>query len=293
MIIIAGNSHTYLANKISKTVGAPIILANTAKFEDQELRIQINGNLYEKDIAILQSTSKPANEHLMELLLLADTARRAGARKIIAIIPYFGYSRQDRPSYNCGPISASLVATLIEASGINKVITVDLHSGQSEGFFKIGVQNLDPVPLFANLYKDLDNCIVISPDVGGMPRAQKLASYLRVDLGVINKIRNRITGECAMSDIIGNVAGKNCIIIDDIIDTGSTIFKASDLLFENGAKSVSACVTHGVFSGDCIKKIEKSHFDKFYITDTINHKLLPDKIEVISVNDITSKAITG
>ncbi len=267
-----------------------VITAHTKKFADQELHVQIDYDLHNQDVAILQSTSKPVNDHLMELLLIADTAKRAGARRIIAIIPYFGYSRQDRPSYNLGPISASLVATLIEASGVDRVITIDLHSRQSEGFFKIRVQNLDPLLLFTPLFKGINNCTVVSPDIGGLPRAQKLTGCLGVDLAVINKSRKQ-DGECIMSEVIGDVADKSCVLVDDIVDTGETLCQAATLLRQKGARSVSACVTHAVLSGECISRIERSSFDKFYITDTINALPLPDKIQVITISGIISDAL--
>ena len=291
MIIVAGTSHVELAEAIALGLRCRLIIAQIKKFEDQELRIQVDGNLYEQEVVIVQSTSKPANDYLIELLLLADTAKRAGARRIIAVIPYFGYSRQDRPSYSHGPISASLVATLLEASGVDRVLTLDLHSKQTEGFFKIGVQNFDTITLFANLFCDKENQIVVSPDVGGVMRAQKLADMLNVELAVINKTR-LTDGRCVMNNIIGDVANKNCIIIDDIIDTGGTLCRAAELLIENKAKSVSACVTHGVFSGSCINLIENSSFSNFYITNSIKHYNLPRKTQVIKVADIFIHALS-
>jgi ribose-phosphate pyrophosphokinase len=292
MIIIAGNSHVKLAQAVAEKLSAELIIANTKKFEDQELKVQIDKDLHERDVVILQSTSKPANDHLMELLLLADTAKRAGSRRIIAVMPYFGYNRQDKPSYTYGPISASLVAGLIESTGVDNVITVDLHSRQSEGFFKICMQNLDPLPLFLPLFQDKSDCVVVSPDIGGLARARAFADKLGAELAIINKSR-KLSGECFMTEIIGNVTGKNCIIIDDIVDTGGTLCKAAELLKKNGAKSVSACITHGVFSGECIKKIAQTVFDKFYVTDTINHDQLPHYIKIITAEDLIVNALLG
>ncbi len=290
MIIIAGSSNPELANNIAKQINAPFIQAEVKHFEDQELRIQIEGNLYERDVIIIQSTSKPANDHLMELLLIADSAKRAGARRIIAAIPYFGYSRQDRPTYNNGPISASLVATLIEAAGIERIITLDLHSKQIEGFFKIGVQNLDTFDLFSKLFTDKDDYAIVSPDIGGLLRAQALSNKLNCGLVAINKTRDS-SGECSMHEIIGNVKNKHCIIIDDIIDTAGTICKAAELLISKGASKVTACATHAVFSKNSIKLIDESCIDKLYVTNSIHHKNLPDKFTIISIEEILSNSL--
>jgi ribose-phosphate pyrophosphokinase len=290
MIIIAGSSHPELAKTIANKLSVPLIIAQTKKFEDQELRVQLDGQLYEQDIVIIQSTSKPANDHLMELLLLADTAKHAGARRITAVIPYFGYSRQDRPSYSYGPISASLVSTLLEASGIDRVLTLDLHSKQIEGFFKIGVQNFDSLQLFSPSLKNKENHIIVSPDIGGITRAEKFADMLGLELAVINKKRTS-EGKCIMNNIIGDIKGKNCIIIDDIIDTGGTLISACELLLQKQAKSVSACITHGVFSGSCLKNIEESPIKNFYITNSIEQTELPKKIKVISISDIFVDAL--
>jgi ribose-phosphate pyrophosphokinase len=290
MIIIGGSSNPNLAQQVANKLGYDFIIAETRKFADQELKVQISRDLYKQDVIILQSTTRPANDHLMELLLLADTAKRSGCRSIAAVMPYFGYSRQDRPSYEYGPISASLVARLIQTSGIDRVITVDLHSKQSEGFFKIGVKNLDPTELFIPACEEEKNYIIISPDIGGLPRARGLASKLGTDLAIINKSRNT-NGECIMSEVIGHVAEKHCIIIDDIVDTGGTLCEAAKLLMHHGANSVSACITHAVFSEDCIDRIEQAGFLKFCITDTIYHHTLPSFIKVVPTSEIIVKAL--
>lgn len=292
MIIIAGSSHPQLAKSIATQLNIPFIQANTKRFEDQELRIQVDGSLYEEDIVIIQSTSKPANDHLMELLLLADTVKRAGARRVITAIPYFGYSRQDRPSYKYGPLSASLVATLIESAGVTRVLTLDLHSRQTEGFFKVGVHNLSPLSLYSPLFPNAqqEGYIVVSPDVGGLLRAQELSQALDVDLAVINKSRPH-HGECEMSEVIGKVAGKKCILIDDIIDTGGTLCKAASLLMEKGALSVTACVSHAVLSKNCITSIETSPIDILYVTNSINQDTLPKNSRVIPADTIFAEAL--
>lgn len=285
MIIIGGSSNVVLAQNIANILSLPFVKANTQKFEDQELHVQINEQLYEKDVVIIQSTSKPANDHLMELLLLVNTAKRAGAKRIIAVMPYFGYSRQDRSMNAYEPISASLVADLLEASGVDRVITLDLHSKQIEGFFKIGVNNIDGIQIFGPSFRDIKNKIIISPDIGGLIRAQKYSEYLGCDLAVINKIRTA-PGQCTMKEIIGEVQGKHCIIVDDIVDSANTICKAADLLIKNGALSVEGCITHAVLSKDAVKKIEESVIQKLYITDSIAHNELPNKIHIIPIVDI-------
>ncbi len=290
MIIIGGSSHPILAQQIAGKLGCDCIIANTKKFADQELKIQVNKDLHSEDVVILQSTTRPVNDYLMELLLLADTAKRAGCNSITAVIPYLGYSRQDRPSYQYGPISASLVARLVETSGVDKVVTIDMHSKQSEGFFKIGVKNLDPTDLFVNVLQKNSNYMVISPDIGGLPRARVLASKLGTDLAIINKTRD-LEGKCTMSEVIGNVIGKDCIIIDDIADTGGTLCEAGKLLMQSGANSVNACITHAVFSENCIDIISRAGFAEFFITDTVHHQNLPSFINVIQTSELIVKAL--
>ncbi|NDD99239.1 ribose-phosphate pyrophosphokinase [bacterium] len=290
MIVIGGNSLPTLAQQIAGKLGCECIVANTKKFADQELKVQVNKDLSGEDVIIVQSTKRPVNDHLMELLLLADTAKRAGCNSITAVIPYFGYGRQDRPSYEYGPISASLVAKIIETSGIEKVVTVDMHSKQSEGFFKIGVKNLDPTDCFINALQKNSNYIVISPDIGGLPRARILASKLGTELAIISKTHD-LQGRCKMSDVIGNVSGKDCIIIDDIVDTGGTLCEAEKLLIQKGANSVSACITHAIFSENCIDRISKAGLAEFFITDTVHHQNLPSFIHVIQISELIANAL--
>lgn len=285
--IIAGSSSQKLAHQLGKELGLDVMKPQVERFEDEELRVQLTSEVYEEDVLIVQSTSKPANDHLMELLLLVDAAKRSGARRIITLIPYFGYSRQDRPSYAFGPISARLVATLIEASGVDHLITVDLHSQQAEGFFKIGVQNIEIVSLFVDTLKNIPNLMIVSPDVGGMIRARKLSGMLGVDLAVINKTRES-HNICEMSEIIGNVTGKNCVLIDDIVDTGRTLCKAAELLVKRGALAVEAIATHAVFSGQAIENIEKSKIKKMTVTGSIEQVNLPNKIAVVDITSLLS-----
>lgn len=292
MIIIAGSSHPELAASIAEKLDITCINVNIKRFEDQELRIQVDGALYEEDVVIVQSTSKPANDHLMELLLIADTAKRAGARRIICVIPYLGYSRQDRPSYKHGPISASLVTTLIEAAGVHRVLTMDLHSKQIEGFFDIGVQNLSPLGLYQKLFPHVNaqDYVIVSPDAGGLTRAQEFSKLLNLDIAVVNKSR-LVTGECQMSEVIGDVRAKNCILVDDIIDTGGTLCKSAALLIEKGAISVSACVTHAVLSGNAVKLVEESPIKTLYVTNSVNQKQLPKNSQIISIDTCFADAL--
>jgi ribose-phosphate pyrophosphokinase len=295
MIVIAGSSSVALAGKVAARLGIPVTAANTGRFRDRELRVQIEENLKGQHVVIVQSTSRPANDNLMELLLIADTAKCAGASNSTAIIPYFGYARQDRHSYSHGPISSKLSAKLLEAAGIGKIITVELHSGQLEGFSGMGVRNLSSLPLFASLFHGHfcgEDCAVVSPDIGGIARARSLAKKLKTTIAVVNKSR-REDGECTSDGVIGQVSGKNCILVDDIIDSGDTLCKAAELLRKNGAATVSACVTHAVLSEGCVGKIIGTKFSRFYTTDTVSHSALADEIQVISVDQLIADALRG
>ena len=284
MKIISGSSNPNLAKLISKEIGHELLNTKIDNFNDGEIRVQVFDDLGE-DIIIVQSTSTPVNNNLMELLLLADTAKRAGAKNIVAIIPYFGYSRQDRCTYKHGPISASLVIKMIEAAGITEIITLDLHSNQLEGMFNIPVKNLSTENIFFPLLYNKKNIIVVSPDIGGIARARNYSSLLGSDLAIINKSRdtNNIP---TMSEVIGNVQGKNCIIIDDIVDGASTICMAANLLLASGAANIEVVVTHAVLSGNAISKIEQSFIKNIYISDSIHHQHLPAKFKVLAVHEL-------
>jgi ribose-phosphate pyrophosphokinase len=266
MKIISGSSNRKLAEKIAKNLGLKLLDTKISRFGDSELKVQVNDNIGD-EVAIIQSTNAPVNDHLMELLLLADTAKRAGAKRIVAIVPYFGYSRQDRCTYKYGPISASLVIRMLEASGITEVITFDLHSQQLEGMFNIPVTNLSTESIFFSMLEHMKNIIIVSPDIGGISRARNYSSLMGADLAIINKSRDQ-NNQCAMSEIIGKVQGKNCIIVDDIVDGAATICLATELLLANGALSVEATVTHGVLSGNAMEKIDNSKLSHLYISDT-------------------------
>lgn len=286
--IIAGSSNPKLAKQLSQAFNIKYSETHIERFQDGELRVQIKEDLHNEDVIIVQSTSRPANDNLMELLLLIDTAKRAGARHVMALIPYFGYSRQDKPSYPFGPISARLVASLLETAGVDHVITLDLHSQQSEGFFKVSAQNIDTTPLFIEPFKNHSNIMIVSPDIGGTNRARKLSGLLGTDLAVINKTR-QAPNTCQMDEIIGNVSNHHCIIIDDIIDTGETLCKAADLLMKHGALSIEAIASHAVFSGQAITNLENSIIKKIIVTDSITQENLPNKFEVFNIAPLCIK----
>ncbi|XVN42328.1 MAG: ribose-phosphate diphosphokinase [Candidatus Rickettsia vulgarisii] len=290
MKILAGLSHKTLAKNLANSMNCEYIETYITNFDDGETRIQIIDDLNGCDVVIIQSTSKPANNHLMEFLLLVDTAKRSGARRIIALMPYFGYSRQDRRSYMFAPISARLVANLLEVAGVDHLITIDLHSKQLEGFFKIAVQNLNPISLFAPIINNYNNSIIVSPDVGGFVRAQAINNMFNMDIAVINKSRDA-NNKYNMSEIIGNVVGKHCLLIDDIADSGQTLCKGAKLLMEKGALSVDAFITHPVLSGTAREDIENSDITNIHITDTIEVTDLTSKFHVISIMPIIIAAL--
>jgi ribose-phosphate pyrophosphokinase len=290
MIIIGGSSNPTLAQQIASKIGCGYIMANTKKFADQELKVKINKALYAQEIVIVQSTAQPVNDNLMELLLIADAAKKAGCISVTAIIPYFGYGRQDKASGKDSAIATNLVARLIEESGIDKIITLDMHSERLKDFFKIEIVNVDLSDLFVNVLSKQVNSIVVSPDIGGLLRANTLATKLGTDVIIMNKKRNA-EGKCFISDISADVVGKNCIILDDIADTGNTLYAAAELLNRMGVHSINACITHAVFSPGCIEVLGKVKFKTFLITDTIRQQNLPSFIKTISVSDIIAKSL--
>lgn len=280
--IISGRNSKKLAAQLSKNLKLPLVGAFIDYFADGELRIQLAGGIQGENALIVQSTSTPVNDHLMELLLLAHTAKRLQARKIIALVPYLGYSRQDQPFSNFGPISAQVVATLIEAAGIDHLITLDLHSEQTKKFFKIDVQNIEAAPVFAKILKEAVNLIIVSPDKGGNDRAHKLSLLLGVNFVVMNKMR-KSPNTCQIAGMSGDVTGKHCVLIDDIIDTGHTLCKAAEFLMQAGAFSVEAMVTHAVLSRQAIEKLEDSVIKKITVTNSIEHTYLSNKFRVIEI----------
>ncbi len=288
--IIAGSTSKKLAQQLSANLNITQVEAFIERFEDEELRVQLANGVHDEDVIIVQSTSKPANDHLMELLLLVDAAKRSGARRVIALVPYFGYSRQDRPSYAFGPISARLVATLIEAAGVDELITIDLHSQQTEEFFKIGLQNIETTSLFADFLKAKQKLMIVSPDIGGTIRARKLSSVIGAEFVVINKIR-KSHNTCQMAEISGDVLGQHCVLIDDIVDTGGTLCKAAEFLMQRGALSVEAIVTHAVLSGQAVMNIEASAIKRMTVTETIEQQYTSPKFNVLDISVLISSIL--
>lgn len=287
MQIIPGSSNYKLAEEIAAKSGYDLLKPTITTFADGELKIQIEDEISSK-VVIVQSTCRPANDHLLELIFIADTARRAGAKEIIAVIPYFGYSRQDRCTHKHGPISSSAVIKMIEVAGVTKVITIDLHSAQLEGMFSVPVVNIEPLELFTEQITNNQDTVIISPDIGGINRARAISMHLGLDLAIINKSRDS-NNNVNMQEILGNVSGKSCILIDDIVDSAGTLCKAAELLSDNDAKDVQAMVSHGVLSGDAIEKIEKSSISKIFVSDSIFHANLTGKFFKVPIAKMIAK----
>jgi ribose-phosphate pyrophosphokinase len=296
MKLVAGNSNRPLAEAISTYLDIPLAKAQVRRFADMEVFVEIQENVRGEDVFIIQSTSFPTNDHLMELLIITDALRRASARRITAVIPYFGYARQDRKSASRAPISAKLVANLITHAGVDRVLTLDLHAGQIQGFFDIPTDNLFSAPTLARDIKDhLDggNRMVVSPDVGGVVRARALAKRIDAQLAIVDKRRER-PGESEVMNIIGDVSGRSCILVDDIVDSGGTLVNAADALLANGAKEVYAYITHGVLSGGAVARIAGSRLKELVITDSImptEAVKVAHNIRVISIAQLMGEAI--
>ena len=296
MKLLTGNSNKSLSHKISKILKTKLVHSSIRKFADGEIYIEIKENIRGNSIFIIQSVSSPANDNLMELLLCIDALKRSSAKNITAVIPYFGYARQDRKVAPRTSISAKLVSNLITKAGADRVVTVDLHAGQIQGFFDIPVDNLFATPIFArHVKKNIKgkNLICVAPDVGGVERARALAKKLNIGIAIIDK-RRPTPGKSQVMNVIGNVNNKTCIIIDDIIDSGGTIVNAAQALINRGAKEVHVYTTHGVLSGEAVEKIKKSKIKKLIITDTIDNsdKIKKAKnIEVLSISILLGEAI--
>lgn len=296
MKLFSGNSNRVLAEAIGRYLELPLGDAMVRRFADQEIFVEIQENVRGEDVFIVQSTAYPANDHLMELLIMIDALRRASARRITAVIPYFGYARQDRKAGGRTPISAKLVANLITEAGADRVMTLDLHAGQIQGFFDIPTDNLFAVPLIARdvkAHQDLSNLMVVSPDVGGVVRARALAKRLDAPLAIVDKRRDR-PGDSEVMNIIGDVTGRNCILIDDIIDSGGTLCNAADALVKAGANSASAYITHGVLSGGAAARITASSLKELVITDSIQPTkaiLNAHNIRVVTTANLLGEAI--
>jgi ribose-phosphate pyrophosphokinase len=271
MKLLAGNSNRPLADAIAQFLKLPFTKAVVRRFADMEVFVEVQENVRGEDMFVLQSTSYPANDNLMELLIVIDALRRASARRITAVIPYFGYARQDRKVGPRTPISAKLVANLITGAGANRVLTVDLHAGQIQGFFDIPTDNLYAQPVIVKDIQDYlggRHLMVVSPDVGGVVRARALAKRLGADLAIVDKRRER-AGESEVMNIIGDVRGRVCLLVDDIVDSGGTMCNAADALVDQGAEEVYAYATHGVLSGGAVARIQASRLKSVVVTDSI------------------------
>ncbi len=295
MKLLSCNSNLALSEEIATTLNIPLTKASIKKFSDEEIFVEVNENVRGQDVYVIQSTSKPANDNLVELLVCIDALKRASAKQITAVIPYFGYARQDRKPGPRTPISAKLVANLITKSGADRVLTIDLHAGQIQGFFDIPVDNLYAAPILLEDIKknyDLDRTVIISPDVGGVVRARYIANRLNIGLAIVDK-RREAANISEVLNIIGDVKEKNCILIDDIVDTAGTLTNAGEALLNVGAKTVSAYVSHGVLSGNALEKIKKSVLTEIVTTNTISSLLSEDKNKIrrLSVAPLIAEAV--
>ncbi|MGV1756000.1 MULTISPECIES: ribose-phosphate pyrophosphokinase [Rhizobium] len=296
MKVFAGNSNRHLAEAICNYLNVPLGKASVRRFADQEIFVEIQENVRGEDVFLVQPTSFPTNDHLMELLIMIDAMRRSSARRITAVIPYFGYARQDRRASGRTPISAKLVANLITEAGADRVLTLDLHAGQIQGFFDIPTDNLYALPILTRDIKanyDISNVMVVSPDVGGVVRARALAKRLDCLLAIVDKRRDR-PGESEVMNIIGDVEGKDCLLIDDIVDSGGTLCNAADALLAKGAASVTAYITHGVLSGGAVTRVANSKLKELVITDSIQPTTAVQSapnIRVISTASLIGEAI--
>ena len=296
MKVLSGTSNLKLSGEIAKRLKLKLVNSNIKRFSDGEIYVEINENIRGNSIFVVQSTANPANDNLMELLICIDALRRSSAKNITAVIPYFGYARQDRKVVPRTAIAAKLVSNLITNAGANRVLTLDLHAGQIQGFFDIPVDNLFATPIFARHIKKnikTNNLICVSPDVGGVERTRALSRRINVGIAIIDK-RRPTHGKSEVMNIVGNVKNKTCLIVDDIIDSGGTIVNAARALKDKGAKDIYAYITHAVLSGNAVDKIKKSQLKKLVTTDSIdNSKTIKKitKIEVISIASMMSEAI--
>ena len=297
MKLLAGNSNRTLAQAIANYLDLPLTKAQVRKFADNELFVAIDENVRGEDVFLIQSTSFPANDHLMELLICIDALTRASAKRITAVLPYFGYARQDRKMGGRTPISAKLVANLITRAGADRVLTMDLHSGQIQGFFDIPTDNLLATPVLAedirDHYQKAKELMIVSPDVGGVSRARAIADRLNADLAIVDK-RRSAPGESEVMNIIGDVKGRRCIVFDDIVDGGGTQCNAANALIDAGASEVSAYVSHGVLSGSAVQRIETSALKELVVTNSIeadDRVMGSEKIRVVSVAPLIGEAI--
>lgn len=293
--VFAGNAHPELAEEIASIMGKPLGKATVTKFSDGEISVNLWESVRGTDVYIIQSTSNPVNDNLMELLIMIDAMKRASAGRINAVIPYYGYARQDRKAKARDPITAKLVADLIVAAGADRVLTMDLHANQIQGYFNIPVDHLIGMPILANYFKEkkLDNLCVVSPDHGSVTRARAMAQVLDCPIAIIDKRRPE-PNKSEIMNIIGNIEGKNCIILDDMIDTAGTITNAANAIKDMGATAVYACATHAVLSGPAVERIEKSAIEELVLLNTIAmpEEKKTDKMKFLSVGPLFAEAIT-
>ena len=296
MKVLSGTGNVRLSKEIAKRLKLKLVNANIEKFSDGEIYVEINENIRGNSIFVVQSSSHSANDNLMELLICIDALRRSSAKSITAVIPYFGYARQDRKVVPRTAISAKLVSNLITNAGTNRILTVDLHSGQIQGFFDIPVDNLFTTPIFArHIKKNIknNNLVCVAPDVGGVERARSLGRKINAGIAIVDKRRPE-PGKSEVMNIVGSVEEKTCIIVDDLIDTGGTIVNAAKALLQKRAKEVYVYVTHGVLSGEAVKKIKNSKIKKLIVTDTIDNQDKIKKasnIEVLTISNLMAEAI--
>lgn len=294
--LFAGNASKNLAKEIASCLKMELGEIEVGTFSDGETMVNIHESVRGRDVFVIQSTSKPVNNHLMELLVIIDALRRASAGRITAVMPYFAYARQDRKARSRDPITAKLIADLITTAGADRVLTMDLHAPQLQGFFDIPVDHLLGFPVLANYlvennYKS-KNLVIVAPDVGSVKRSRNIATRLDAPLAIIDK-RRPANNMVEINNIIGDVKGKDCLMVDDMIDTAGTICKGADALFEAGAKNIYACCTHAVLSGQAIERLEKSHLNEVIILNTYEQdpKILPEKIKTLSVAPLFAEAI--
>lgn len=296
MKVIACNSNPELSKAIADYMDIPLTKASIKRFSDMEVFCEILENVRGEDVFVIQSTCYPANDHMMELLVTLDALRRGSARRITAVIPYFGYARQDRKTGPRSPITAKLVANIITSAGADRVLTMELHAGQIQGFFDIPLDNLIVSPVFLPHMQDMtkdDELVLVSPDVGGVVRARAIAKKMNADLAIIDKRREK-AGVSEVMNVIGHVEGKTCVLVDDIVDSGGTLCNAAAALIENGAKRVLAYVVHGVLTGQAVEKITASKIEKLVVTDSIPatpEVAAAHNIEQVSVNELMGEAI--
>lgn len=295
MKVFAGPSNVPFAEKIAQNMGIGLGHCELKRFSDGEISIKVDETVRGHDVFIIQPTCPPVDQHLMELLVMIDAFKRASARSIAAVMPYYGYARQDRKARGRDPITAKLVANLLTVAGASRVVTVDLHADQIQGFFDIPVDNLRSFPVFARFFNESikeegEDYVVVSPDIGGVKRASKFAAKLGAPLAILDKRRPK-DNVAEMVNLIGNVEGKTAIMFDDIIDTGRSLVEAAKMIKAKGAGKVYACATHGVLSGQAKEIISESVIERVFITDTINHDDLPEKFQVVSLSKLLGEAL--